>query len=111
MGNPKEWVAGEMSGEKLRNHSFQETRGGSRCKVREAGAEVWGGGGGGGGVVRLAPPPPPPFLKEACILFSRMCLSFAADVLICYFCLFALLFFSFVFSKKEKAQTLLKLFE
>ena len=56
-------------------------------------------------------PPPPPFLKEACTLFSRMCLSFAADVLICYFCLFALLFFSFVFSEKEKAQTLLKLFE
>ena len=54
---------------------------------------------------------PPPFLKEACTLFSRMCLSFAADVLICYFCLFALLFFSFVFSEKEKAQTLLKLFE
>lgn len=46
---------------------------------------------------------PPPFLKEACTLFSRMCLSFAADVLICYFCLFALLFFSFVFSEKEKA--------
>ena len=97
MGNPKEWEAGEMSGEKLRNHSFQETRGGSRCKVRAAGAVVC--------------PPPPPFLKEACILFSRMCLSFAADVLICYFCLFALLFFSFVFSEKEKAQTLLKLFE
>ena len=56
-------------------------------------------------------PPPTPFLKEACTLFSRMCLSFAADVLICYFCLFALLFFSFVFSEKEKAQTLLKLFE
>ena len=106
MGNPKEWEAGEMSGEKLRNHSFQETRGGSRCKVREAGAAVWGVGG-----ALVCPPPPPPFLKEACILFSRMCLSFAADVLICYFCLFALLFFSFVFSEKEKAQTLLKLFE
>ena len=65
--------------------------------------------------LRFGPPPPPapppPFLKEACTLFSRMCLSFAADVLICYFCLFALLFFSFVFSEKEKAQTLLKLFE
>ena len=95
MGNSKEREAGEMSGEKLRNHSFQEKRGGSRCKVREEGAEVWS----------------PPFLKEACTLFSRMCLSFAADVLICYFCLFALLFFSFVFSAKEKAQTLLKLFE
>ena len=67
-------------------------------------------GGGVGGVVVWSPPPPP-FLKEACTLFSRMCLSFAADVLICYFCLFALLFFSFVFSEKEKAQTLLKLFE
>lgn len=95
MGNSKEREAGEMSGEKLRNHSFQEKRGGSRCKVREEGAEV----------------SPPLFLKEACTLFSRMCLSFAADVLICYFCLFALLFFSFVFSEKEKAQTLLKLFE
>lgn len=31
MENPKEWEAGEMSGEKLRNHSFQEKRGGSRC--------------------------------------------------------------------------------
>ena len=75
---------------------FKKKGGGSRCKVREEGAEVWS---------------PPPFLKEACTLFSRMCLSFAADVLICYFCLFALLFFSFVFSVKEKAQTLLKLFE
>lgn len=61
--------------------------------------------------LRFGSRPPPPFLKEACTLFSRMCLSFAADVLICYFCLFALLFFSFVFSEKEKAQTLLKLFE
>ena len=98
MGNSKQREAGEMSGGKLRNHPFQEKRGGSRRKVREAGDEVWS-------------PPPPPFLKEACTLFSRMCLSFAADVLICYFCLFALLFFSFVFSEKEKAQTLLKLFE
>lgn len=97
MGNSKQREAGEMSGGKLRNHPFQEKRGGSRCKVREAGDEVWSF--------------PPPFLKEACTLFSRMCLSFAADVLICYFCLFALLFFSFVFSEKEKAQTLLKLFE
>lgn len=95
MGNSKQREAGEMSGGKLRNHPFQEKRGGSRCKVREAGDEVCS----------------PPFLKEACTLFSRMCLSFAADVLICYFCLFALLFFSFVFSEKEKAQTLLKLFE
>ena len=41
MGNSKEREAGEMSGEKLRNHSFQEKRGGSRCKVQEEGAEVW----------------------------------------------------------------------
>ena len=27
----------------------------------------------------------PPFLKEAYTLFSRMSLSFSADVLICYF--------------------------
>ena len=60
-------------------------------------------GGGGGGCLGL-PPPPPPFLKEACILFSRMCLSFAADVLICYFCLFALLFFSFVLFLVKKRR-------
>ena len=60
MWNPKEWEAGEMSGEKLRNHSFQETRGGSRCKVREAGAEVWGG----------APPPPPLSLKRLVFCFQ-----------------------------------------
>lgn len=90
MGNSKEREAGEMSGKKSRNHSFQEKRGGSRCKVREAGAEVWF--------------PPPPFLKEACTLFSRMCLSFAADVLICYFCLFALLFFSSVLFLVKKRR-------
>ena len=43
--------------------------------------------------LRFGPPPPPPPVKEACILFSRMCLSFAPVVLICYFCLFALLSF------------------
>ena len=48
--------------------------------------------------------PPPPFLKEACTLFSRMCLSFAADVLICYFCLFALLFFSSVLFLVKKRR-------
>ena len=74
MGNPKEWEAGEMSGEKLRNHSFQEKRSGSRCKVRGAGAEVWS--------------PPPPFLKEACTLFSRMCQSFS---LMCLYVIFACL--------------------
>ena len=101
MGNPKEWEAGEMSGEKLRNHSFQEKRGGSRCGRQE---------------LRFGPPPPPtlslkrlwshphPFLKEACTLFSRMCLSFAADVLICYFCLFALLFFSFLLFLVKKRR-------
>lgn len=48
--------------------------------------------------------PLPPFLKEACTLFSRMCLSFAADVLICYFCLFALLFFCFVLFLVKKRR-------
>lgn len=90
MGNPKEREAGEMSGEKYRNHSFQEKRGGSRCKVREEGAEVWS--------------PPPPFLKEAYTLFSRMCLSFSADVLIFYFYLFALLFFSFLLFLVKKRR-------
>lgn len=32
MGNSKEREAGEMSGEKLRNHSFQEKRGGADAK-------------------------------------------------------------------------------
>ena len=91
-GNSKEREAGEMSGGKLRNHSFQEKRGGSRlCKVREAGADG-------------CPPPPSLLPKEACILFSRICLSFAAVVLICYFCLFAFLFFCFVFNEKRRSK-------
>lgn len=66
--------------------------------------------------LRFGPPPPhppPPSVKEACILFSRIRLSFAAVVLVCYFCLFALLFFSFLLFlvKKKKAQTLLKPFD
>ena len=46
----------------------------------------------------------PPFLKEAYTLFSRMCLSFSADVLICYFYLFALLFFSFLLFLVKKRR-------
>ena len=98
MGNPKEWEAGEMSGEELRNHPFQEKRGGSRCKVREAGAEVWS--------------PPPLSLKtlvlrfQGCVCHCRRC-AYMLFLLVWV----AFLFFCFVFSEKEKAQTLLKLFE
>lgn len=88
MGNSKEREAGEMSGEKLRNHSFQEKRGEADAKY-------------GRRELRFGSPP---FLKEAYTLFSRMCLSFAADVLICYFCLFALLFSSFLLFLVKKRR-------
>ena len=99
MGNSKEREAGEMSGEKLRNHSFQEKRGGSRCKVREEGAEVWF---------------PPLSLKRLILCFQGCVCHFPLMCLYVIFtCLryFSILFFCFVFSEKEKAQTLLKLFE
>lgn len=96
MGNSKEWEAGEMSGKKLRNHSFQEKRGGSRCKVREEGVEVWFS---------------PLSLKRLILCFQGCVCHFPLMCLYVIFTCVTFLFFSFVFSEKEKAQTLLKLFE
>ena len=81
-GNSKEREAGEMSGGKLRNHSFQEKRGGSRlCKVREAGADG-------------CPPPPPSSLKRLVFCFQG---SVCHLPLLCLYVIFACLrFFSFV---------------
>lgn len=98
MGNSKEREAGEMSGGKLRHHSFQKKKG------AEAGYAKYGRRELRFGPPHPAPPPPLPHVKEACILFSRMCLSFAPVVLICYFCLFALLFFSFVLFLVKKRR-------
>lgn len=53
---------------------------------------------------RFGSPPPLPLSLKACILFLRICLSFAAVELICYFCLFALLFFSFLLFLVKKRR-------